>query len=719
MATSVVGDAAAEPYCSAAEHLHDELMRLDLLVRGQVVRARHASGDDPYRGLAIGEPEVDALLARRIGAPPWDASGVGPSLAEAHALAERMAAQIERRSARANVRLPLVELARRFDLDRFDLDVVMIALAPELDLRYERLYAYLHDDVTRKRPSVDLALSLLCRSFDERLAARERFGVSGTLVRHGVVQIGADATAPLLARALKLDDRIVDWLHGSDQLALPLGRHARRIKPVHAIADLVCAPDVVESVRHLARAPELPWLYLHGPAGGGKRTVAEALAHARARTLLVLDADLLEGASDEVCESAIRAAAREAVLGDDCLLIEHAERWLEGERRASRDALVAAAAMLPAIILTGRNAWEPTDTERSRTFVPLAIAAPSSAAQAELWRRALASEAVEENVDVEALAGRMRMTGGQLHDAVAAALGIATARGARAISMADLVEGCRRQAGRRLGSSARAVQGRPRWDDLVLPIDRVDRLRELCDHVRHRAVVLEQWGFDRRLANGKAASAMFVGAPGTGKTLAASIIASELGLELFQIDLASVVSKWIGETEKNLARIFDEAERGHGVLFFDEADALFAKRTELRDAHDRYANLETSYLLQRIEAYEGIVILASNFRRNLDEAFVRRLRFIIEFPLPDEHERLRIWKGIWPSQTPRTPDVDLEVMARRFDVAGAYIRNIAVAAAFLAAAESAPISQQHLLRAARREYQKLGKMVDEQLFAGA
>ncbi|MCW5801358.1 MAG: ATP-binding protein [Deltaproteobacteria bacterium] len=253
------------------------------------------------------------------------------------------------------------------------------------------------------------------------------------------------------------------------------------------------------------------------------------------------------------------------------------------------------------------------------------------------------------------------------------------------------------------------------WHELVLAEARLERLQELCDHARHRAVVLERWGFDRRLPNNKGLGVLFAGAPGTGKTLAASIIAGELGLDLFQIDLAAVVSKWIGETEKHLSRIFDEAERGNAVLFFDEADALFGKRTELRDAHDRYANLETSYLLQRIESYEGVVILASNFRRNLDDAFVRRLRFIIEFPLPDAQERLLIWERIWPAETPRAADLDLPLLAERLELAGAHIRNIALAAAFLAAAEQTPVAQRHLLRAARREYQKLGKMVDETL----
>jgi SpoVK/Ycf46/Vps4 family AAA+-type ATPase len=209
---------------------------------------------------------------------------------------------------------------------------------------------------------------------------------------------------------------------------------------------------------------------------------------------------------------------------------------------------------------------------------------------------------------------------------------------------------------------------------------------------------------------------MFIGPPGTGKTMTAGIMAHELRLELLQIDLAAVISKYIGETEKQLGRVFDEAEGSGAVLFFDEADALFGKRSEVRDSHDRYANVETSYLLQRIDAYEGMVILATNFSRNLDEAFLRRFQFIVEFTAPAEAERRRIWEGIWPGDVPRAPGLDLDFMAKRFELSGGHIRNIAVAAAFLAAAQGTHVDQHHLLHATKREYQKLGRRIDDALF---
>jgi SpoVK/Ycf46/Vps4 family AAA+-type ATPase len=221
--------------------------------------------------------------------------------------------------------------------------------------------------------------------------------------------------------------------------------------------------------------------------------------------------------------------------------------------------------------------------------------------------------------------------------------------------------------------------------------------------------VLETWGFDGKLSLGKGLAALFCGPSGTGKTMAAEIMSRELGLDLYKIDLSSVVSKYIGETEKNLARVFSEAETTSAILFFDEADALFGKRSEVKDAHDRYANVETSYLLQRMEEYIGICILASNLRRNMDDAFVRRIAFVVQFPLPEEPERLRIWQGVFPAATPRGDDMDLGFMAKQFKLAGGNIKNIAVASAFLAAEDGARVSMRHLLWATRRELQKMGK----------
>ena len=235
------------------------------------------------------------------------------------------------------------------------------------------------------------------------------------------------------------------------------------------------------------------------------------------------------------------------------------------------------------------------------------------------------------------------------------------------------------------------------------------------NQVRHRHRVFGDWGFDRKLAHGKGLSALFSGPPGTGKTLAAEVLAHELGLELYKIDLSGVVSKYIGETEKNLARVFREAEASNAILFFDEADALFGKRTEVRDAHDRYANVETSYLLQKMEEYDGITILATNFQQNVDDAFLRRIRFVVELPFPDRERRREIWRHLFPPQTPLSPGIDYGFLAEHFRIAGGNIRNVVLNAAFIAAQDGGVVRMEHICQGARREYEKIGKLWDENL----
>jgi SpoVK/Ycf46/Vps4 family AAA+-type ATPase len=340
---------------------------------------------------------------------------------------------------------------------------------------------------------------------------------------------------------------------------------------------------------------------------------------------------------------------------------------------------------------------------------------PTCAERIELWRRFLDGDASPEIAgELGALGSTFRFTAEAIGGAVADARARARVRGAGGrgeLALDDLYAGARAQSSRKLGELAKKVTPHYAWDDLVLPADALQQLREICGQVRHRSRVFEGWEFEKKLSLGKGLNALFSGPSGTGKTMAAEIMARELGLELYKIDLSGVVSKYIGETEKNLARVFAEAEAGSAILFFDEADALFGKRSEVKDAHDRYANVETSYLLQRMEEYEGISILATNLRRNMDEAFVRRIAFVVQFPAPEEPERLRIWQGVFPAAMPRGDDLDLPFVARQFKLTGGHIKNVALAAAFLAAGDGGAVSMKHVVRATRRELQKMGRNV--------
>jgi len=502
MATLAAAEVQDAPYGSSLEHVRDELARIDALVRGQVAHARAAGSDGPWHGLAISEAEIDAVLARSLGAAPWGAPTMPAALADAHALADRLAAAIDERCACTAVPLRLVGLARRFALTRFDVDALLIALAPEIDLGYERLYAYLHGDVNHMRPSLDLALHLLCRSLDERFAARARFGAGAPLVRHGLLHVVVEApAAPRLAHVLKVDDRIVDWLHGSSELEPRLAQVARRMRSELSIDELELdgavrarlanlAAEIVEA-GEAADASDPPVLYLRGPAGVGKRTAGAAFAGALGCGMLALDCAALDATGDDAV-AMIFAAAREARLTGDGLLFEAADCVLTGERRAARAALLAALAEAPGpCVLTGAAAWEPGDALPGRRFLQLELGLPDSGAQLRLWGAALAGAPLAGDVDLAALAARLRLTGAQIHDAAATARSIAHLRAGAGtpVAAADLVEACQRHTGHRFGGLARKVLARPGWDDLVLPPDRVLRLRELCDHARHRATV--------------------------------------------------------------------------------------------------------------------------------------------------------------------------------------------------------------------------------------
>ena len=314
---------------------------------------------------------------------------------------------------------------------------------------------------------------------------------------------------------------------------------------------------------------------------------------------------------------------------------------------------------------------------------------------------------------IETLAGQFVLTTGQIVASASTAMSQALQE-ERSLQSEDLFEAARLHSGHHLAGLAHKIEPRYAWEDLVLPETPINMLHELVSMVKSRPRVLEQWGLGRKLTSSMGISALFTGSPGTGKTLAAQIIAKELGIDLYRIDLSTVVSKYIGETEKNLDRIFNEAQASNAILFFDEADAIFGKRSEVKDAHDRYANIEVGYLLQRMEAYDGVAILATNLRANLDEAFTRRLQFIINFPFPEEEYRFRIWKVLMPPDLPLADDLDLNLMAKRFKLAGGSIRNSIVSAAFVAAEDTdGCVKMSHLMHGVRRELQKMGKLVQE------
>jgi AAA+ superfamily predicted ATPase len=683
------------------------LRRLDALLGRAVELARLRFGEgaatDPYRGLHITLDQVDRALAVAPGTPllyrearPDDASEPGetPSLAL---------------------------LSDVLGLEDFDLDVVIIALAPELDLRYERLYSYLQDDVTRRRPTVDLALNLLCRTAAEKIEWRRRFLPEAPLLRHGLIELVADpaqgASPPLLAHYLRLDGQILRRMLGQDGLDAPLASFCELVLPYASAVAADASSATASALAALAasaRAAARPLLlHFHGPAGTGRRRTAEALAASLAAPLLAVDLNLAL-ARTEPWGRTFAALFRQARL-DGALLYFDGVDALEGEerRRERRELLRMASAEGGMVAILAGQRTPGRDTAGA---VAISFDVGRFEGRRAQWQKALAAAGITiERGEIDALAGRFRLTADQIDDAVVAARGRALWRGALAVGpdaapgSADLFAAARAQSGHELLGLARPIEPKHSWADIVLPSDQLARLHEICVRATLRHIVYDRWGFDKKLSTGRGLSALFSGPSGTGKTMAAEIIAGELGLDLYKIDVSQIVSKYIGETEKNLDRIFQAAETANAILFFDEADALFGKRSEVKDAHDRYANIEVGYLLQKMDEYEGIAILATNLRQNMDDAFIRRLHIVVEFPFPGEDDRRRIWSVIFPPEAPLAPEVDFNRLAREVRLSGGKIRNIAVSAAFQAASANGVIGMSELLEAARREYEKSGQ----------
>lgn len=715
--------APAEPYAGSMAHILAELERIDFLIQLQVRRARKLHQDDDFQGLYISEREVDSLLERPIGMPCWALGYAQDSEENLHETLSRLKAQIEERkraSAEHGIALRLPLLAASFDLTVFDVDVILICLAGELDVRYERLYAYLQDDVTRKRPSVDLVLNLLSRSFAAKVELRNRFSVSSPLLKYHLVSLSDEPTdpkAPLLTRYLKLDERIVNYLLGSDEIDARLGRHVALVEPKRTLDDLLL-PDgdvnwlrlLFENQRHSGAGLNL---YFRGPYGVGKRSTAAALCQSVGLKLLVVHVEQAPAADSDFV-FLVQLITREATLQGAAVYWHGFDLPLSSDQPSRMTFLLQQLQERKGVVfLGGETVWEPCDTPDLPPFIRIEFPPPSYSQRLQFWRTAVA-DTTAPNLDFSGLANKFRFSGGQIRDAVLTARSLACRRDPenQSVNMADLLEACRLQSNRKLASLATTIKPHYTWSDIVLPADELGQLREICNAVEYRSIVYEQWGFDKKLSLGKGLAILFAGPSGTGKTMAAEILAGELGLDLYKIDLSSVISKYIGETEKNLSRIFTEAATSNAVLFFDEADALFGKRSEVRDSHDRYANIEINYLLQRMEEYDGTVILATNLRKNMDDAFVRRIQFTIEFPFPGVDQRLAIWQRIWPKDIPHD-DLDLEFMARRFEISGGNIRNIALSAAFLAAEDGACLRMKHLIRATWQEYQKMGKVVME------
>ena len=619
----------------------------------------------------------------------------------------------------------LEQLSTLCHLSAFEQEILLLCAGMELDATFAPMFAALHGDAQRNYPTFSLALGNLPEPSWAALSP-------GAPLRHWqLVDVGPGKALTL--SPLRIDERILNFLTGVYHLD---GQLVGLVKPVKTADELVPSHDAIakQIVRTWTQAKKvgrrLPVLQLCEGEMRDCRGIAFTAAAALNLNLHIFSVSRLPNSVLELNQIA-RRWQRESILSQSMLLVEWDDRS-ESDISIPQRVTQFLEDIISPVMMSSRN----RQNLGTQTTVSFDVALPTEVEQQHLWHTLLTPASVV-NGQVQQLVTQFNLNTSLIQAAYVDALGHLSSNttpedgGARDKPTSENLElgaakfetiapqlwqACRIQARPRMDAHAQRIESDAVWDDLVLPERQKYTLQEIVAHLRQRSKVYGSWGFGGKSQRGLGITALFAGASGTGKTLAAEVLAQELQLDLYKIDLSTVVSKYIGETEKNLSKIFDAAESGGVILLFDEADALFGKRNEVKDSHDRYANIEVSYLLQRMESYRGLAILTTNLPDSIDKAFIRRIRFIVQFPFPEFAERQHIWSRMFPPQTP-TEGLEFKKLAK-LTVAGGNIRNIALNAAFFAADDNQPVMMKHLLKAARSEYAKLERSINESEIRG-
>jgi AAA+ superfamily predicted ATPase len=700
----VTAPSRAEPYAHPGEHL-DELLEL---VTARVYLAIAEAWDSGRLSFSSDDElpfqrEVYALLGQNMS---YAGDVVRVASAALEERTKRMGARATA-SEQKGMSLPFVELTREFSLGPVDAQVLMLAAAPRMRGEVARLYGILANDENRPLCDRYLIETLLGSTTSKRAEVARTLGADGTLVRHGLVRLDTSPAAENLFVPISIDPVLVRRLRG-DRFAGAGPTDITNIRHADCSLEQLIIPD--ELKRDIATALLAPprdgrpfRVLVRGRRGSGRRTLAAALAQRVAKPLAVIDCERLPRSGPafaaELADELLRAGLRGAVACVSGLEVFDATDPVGVEHIRA----VFRTHPAPIIIRTSPEYQPPIDPGYlSFTLPPL-----TETERFAFWTAALPRhELVAEGVD--RLASRFRIGPGTIETVIMAGKARLDQPGQDATLVLDAA--ARQHIQGRMSSVAQRVTRLAEWHQVALPDDVHDSIREFIGRVRHRRTVYDSWGFDARMSTSRGLTALFYGPPGTGKSMVAGLVARELALDLYRVDLARITSKWIGETEKNLAEVFDAAEDGQCIILFDEADSLFAKRTEVKSSVDRYANLEVNYLLQRLDTFEGVAVLTTNLEGSIDKAFKRRMSLRLSFPFPDEDMRVRLWAAHIPPEAPTEGDFDFMDLARRFPMSGGYIRNSALRAAFLAAQEDMPMTHKHLERAIHLEYREMGKL---------
>jgi SpoVK/Ycf46/Vps4 family AAA+-type ATPase len=691
----------------AADLLRAELKWLDLLIHREILRLRatYQLSLDEFRGLYISDEQVDALVR--------GTNAGGMDLRQLDLAAEQ--ARVNRgidRSAKS----PFALLSREFGLSPLEQDIVLVVLAPEIEPKYEMLYAYLNNDVGKKTPTLDLIARLLSHDERSKLDVRAALTCDAALLGQGLLRWLASSERHASTNAgLALHGSLPDFLLGlgfhDHSGACELQSRTELAAQREAI-DQAMRSRLQRTARAWARgAGVAPIWILHGRDEALRRNAATSLCQMLDLNMLTFDVTALPRRHEDFAAALHDALLRQRLI-DAGLRLVGIDKFHDGEGKLA-EALAAVRNLRQArrpVFIDCESAGELAQLLRDTHVISIGVPELERRGRSVAWHRALATHRVAASPQaIEAVANGFALTSEQIRRAAQAVADEHSDEDPPEISAAQLATAARAHSDQSIARIAQRLDLPFEWNDLVLPPVTIRRLRDIVHAIRDRHLVFGDWGFSRR-SGGFGLRILFAGPSGTGKTMAAATIAHELGVDIYRIDISQTVSKYIGETEKNLDKIFHAATHANAILFFDEADALFGKRSEVKDAHDRYSNIETAYLLQKLEEYQGVVFLASNLSRNIDSAFSRRLNFVVDFPPPDKQDRERLWRLMLASGAPVSNDVDIAFLAAQFPLTGGDIRNVTLDAAFLAArSDERSVTMKSLIVALGRQVTKQGR----------